>query len=101
MKKIKWILVLMVVFIIGVLIGTPSKIEPEPPVPSELKEFFIEGCMDEGANYTYCNCTYSKIINDYGEEALIEMSLQIEGDGLSQKNLRRVTNVVSSCLKVN
>ena len=47
----------------------------------ELKNDFMEGCMEEGGNYQFCNCGFNELLNDIGVEGMTELGLElIAGD---------------------
>lgn len=41
-----------------------------------MKDSYMEGCMGEDStSYALCNCTYNSLINNYGKEKVIELSV--------------------------
>jgi len=56
---------------------TSSDYEPFSMIEdNDMKEGFIEGCMEEDAIYSECLCLYKHILNDMGKERLMEASIE-------------------------
>jgi len=66
---------------------------------NEIRETYIKGCVDEGANRSYCACTYDYLLNDLGEEKFTEevIDLYIYGE-FSDLLLNSSSNAVVECI---
>jgi len=90
--------ILIVAIVLSVLIFN-NKEEPKIKVPiaekevsiveREFKAGFIEGCTEDNLiSYSVCNCAYNKMINHYGFNKLLELSLEyIETEELPAKTI--------------
>ena len=101
-EKIILTIVLSVVLTVAVL--NISKEEAMITVPIEeptvsmvdYKESFIGGCIGEDASYSFCSCAYDSLLNQLGEEGVIDLSMNyLKTEQIPEKVM---TNVLKSCL---
>jgi hypothetical protein len=64
---------------------------------SVYKDSFMEGCMEESATYSTCNCYYNSLLNQLGEDGLLEVSLNYAQT--EQFPAEVLTKAVKDCLK--
>ena len=99
-KGIKIIIGIVIAFLILYLIGSRNqpKYETNSPAYSnnELKQSFIEGCIEEDATYEYCSCAYEYLIDAYGLSKVIEISIEFDETGVIPDEL---WGAVKHCMK--
>lgn len=63
---------------------------------TEFQDDYMTGCMEEGASYKFCSCTYEGLLKTYGYEGFVKESLEyVKTNKLSEK----MSNVVAQCLE--
>ncbi len=59
------------------------------------KQLFMDGCVGEEANYTYCECTYDYLEDEYGKEGIVELA----GEYLSTDEVPdEMLDAIKACL---
>ena len=66
---------------------------------STLKDAFMGGCMEEGADRSYCLCAYNYLMKEMGQEKFIEASFKYyETDVMSPEFENTMVDAVYYCL---
>lgn len=89
----------IVVFVILALIGLATEERPSQTYvggqqeaitkiteEEDFKNGFMEGCAEE-ATYRECECAYSVMENKFGEEAIVNMSLEYLNTGYMREDI--------------
>jgi hypothetical protein len=62
-----------------------------------MREHFMKGCLEEGANQEYCNCFYDYLDRNFSTEVIKKMGIEtFEGD-ISQQNMEKIMDGVEHC----
>lgn len=95
MNKSKTLALLGVVLLAVILWGASLNRVPETTDTTAYRQNFLDGCISEGANMSYCSCTYDGLVGLYGFQGLIDVSNKIsEGNFTTQENA-----VIRRCAK--
>jgi len=63
----------------------------------ELKNDFMESCMDSGGNYQVCNCGFNELLNDIGVEGITELGLELIIEKEEGKHYESLEKAVDNC----
>ena len=86
----------IILMIVGLIANNQdSKIESSKPIDS-FKEAYMQGCTEEGASITMCDCSYNQLLKDLGMDGLIDLSADIaKGEEIPEYLLN---NMIEQCL---
>ena len=80
-KTMKIIIGIVFVLLVFYLIGSRNnpKVNYSAPsqtdnVQSEFKQAYMEGCIEEGGNNRYCDCTWQFLLDEYGFYRILDIS---------------------------
>ena len=97
MKKETIIAVLATIvgaFLILMVIGLTTKEEPiKETAKEESRRLFMGGCVDDGL-YEFCDCSFEKLYNTYGEKGIQEIGVEYEQ---TNEIPSRALETVASC----
>jgi len=112
-KTTKWLLIIGGAIFLIVLAARPT---PEPQVREVIREvevtkkqteqdefydsmegYYMDGCYD-GTNRNYCQCTYDYMVNNYGLEALLDASIELDETGEYPYILNQA---ISACMHID
>lgn len=62
----------------------------------DFKNDYMSGCMEEGAGYGFCNCTFESLVKSYGYDGLMKESIEYAKTGVLSK---KMSSVVTQCLE--
>lgn len=63
---------------------------------TEFRDDYMSGCMEDGAGYSFCSCTYEKLIGVYGYDGLMKESIKF---AQTNKLPEEMSSVVTQCLE--
>ena len=63
------------------------------------REAYNEGCIDEGGNTKYCNCTYDYFMDEMGEDEFELYSIDFLNEDLTDKQVDLFWDSVTDCLQ--
>jgi hypothetical protein len=72
-----------------------SSVNNETKIIETMKEGFIDGCISEDATYSYCSCSYDKLMDAWGVDKFVTVSIQYEETGELPDG---TINLISQCL---
>jgi len=66
----------------------------------DVKELFMDGCMEEApGEYAYCSCAYNYIIDNVGKDGFIELSIEmVSGEAMSDESTEFLADAVMYCI---
>ena len=76
-----------------------SRQEKSKDIDLEVKESFMEGCIEEATSQeAYCLCAYDSIINNIGEKGFITLAIDMAtGEEMSDKAAEAFVDAVDEC----
>ncbi len=69
-------------------------VEQKAPEMDYAKQQYMSGCFD-GSNYEFCDCSYDKLVKEFGVEGIIKIGLEYDRTGYMED---KAIETVLSCI---